>query len=400
MAFSGLAKNINKANQLMKEKIGSAQGTMFDEDFVEMERKVDIYYEMTAELEEKTKEYLQPNAETRAKMSAAKGIYPQPHGVLGECMVEYGKQLDEDGIYAQALVETGESMKQVADIKYTLDDNINMNFVDPLHQLSKKDLKEVMHHRKKLHSRRLDFDSKKRKRDKGGSNVTDEEFKLAEDKFAESWHLAQMGMNNLLENDVEKVTQLVVFAESNLEYHKQCGEILEALVKKLQDKKNVAAMDTKNKFVPKTLSDLGILSTVNGGLPSNRSASPIPSSMNNSARRLSVNEGLSSTKWASTIPSPRNKPTRPQSVNEGLSSNRSTTPIPSPRNNSSQSRSQPSAIALHDFEVENPGELGFNEGDIIKLTQKIDGNWLEGSCNGKTGLFPCTYVKVTVPLPN
>lgn len=35
-----------------------------------------------------------------------------------------------------------------------------------------------------------------------GSHITDEEIKTAEDKFAESLHLAQMGMFNLLENDV------------------------------------------------------------------------------------------------------------------------------------------------------------------------------------------------------
>ena len=35
-----------------------------------------------------------------------------------------------------------------------------------------------------------------------GAHVTDDEIKLAEDKFAESLQLAQMGMHNLLENDV------------------------------------------------------------------------------------------------------------------------------------------------------------------------------------------------------
>jgi len=44
-----------------------------------------------------------------------------------------------------------------------------------------------------------------------GSHITDEEIKLSEDKFAESLHLAQMGMFNLLENDVSCRTTVSLF---------------------------------------------------------------------------------------------------------------------------------------------------------------------------------------------
>ena len=38
----------------------------------------------------------------------------------------------------------GEAMRQMADVKYSLDDNIKQNFLEPLHHLQMKDLKEVM----------------------------------------------------------------------------------------------------------------------------------------------------------------------------------------------------------------------------------------------------------------
>lgn len=42
------------------------------------------------------------------------------------------------------MVEMGDYMKQMADVKYSLDDNIKQNFLEPLHHLQTKDLKEVM----------------------------------------------------------------------------------------------------------------------------------------------------------------------------------------------------------------------------------------------------------------
>lgn len=346
MAFAGLKKQINKANQYVTEKMGGAEGTKLDLDFMEMERKTDVTVELVEELQAKTKEYLQPNPTARAKMAAVKGIsklsgqaksntYPQPEGILADCMLTYGKKLGEDSIFASALVEMGDSLKQMADVKYSLDDNIKQNFLEPLHQLQTKDLKEVMHHRKKLQGRRLDFDCKKRRQAKG-SQITDDEIRSAEEKFAESLQLAQVGMYNLLENDVEQVSQLVTFAEGMLDYHSQCSEILKVLVETLNEKREEAAARPKSEFVPKTLADLNI-------------------------EMLGSQDGMNGGS-SSHLSSPVNKPTHLELLGNGQAQARSTnaSPLPSPMRSPARTPmptkpTQPCCTALYDFEPENPG---------------------------------------------
>ena len=38
-------------------------------------------------------------------------------------------------------------------------------------------------------------------------------------------------------------------------------------------------------------------------------------------------------------------------------------------------------------------QLCFSKGDIVTVTQVLDGGWWEGTLNGKTGWFPSNYVK-------
>lgn len=232
------------------------------DDFNEMEKKTDATSEMVEDIQQKTKEFLQPNPAARAKMAAlklssssgqAKSQYPQSEGILGNALVAHGKKLSENDPLGDALVETGESLKQIADVKYSLDNNVKQNFLEPLQHLQNNDIKEVMviyihvtsshtsnlinflkHHRKKLSTRRLDYDGKRRKQIKGG--ITDEEVRMAQEKFSESLHNASTSMHHFLENDVELISQLAVFSESLMTYYQQCAEVMQDLTTKLYEK--------------------------------------------------------------------------------------------------------------------------------------------------------------------
>jgi len=51
--------------------------------------------------------------------------------------------LSSDLYLGRALVEVGESYKQLAEIKYSMEDCVKQNFLEPLQALQNKDLKEV-----------------------------------------------------------------------------------------------------------------------------------------------------------------------------------------------------------------------------------------------------------------
>jgi endophilin-A len=368
MSLAGLKKQFNKANQYMSEKIGGAKGTEIEDEFIEMERRIDVLGRLVDDLINKTHEFLQPNPASRAKMSTRNAIskirgqeqkilYPQPEGTLGDYMVKHGTDLGDDSLFGGCLIEAGESFKHLAEIKYNLEDNVKQNFLEPLNQLQNKDLKEVNHHRKKMSGRRLDFDCKKRKKEKGGTAVTEEELRAAEDKFEESKNLAENAMQNVLENEVEYISQLQAFVEAEVDYHRQALNTLQSLLGAVEQKRNDAASRPKSEHVPKRVSSF------------RRSESP-----------NSYDE--------------QNEDTEAKSV--GYTYNNIQTPAY--QKSVPDSKKKPMARALYDFIPENEGELGFKEGEYIDLITQVDDNWYEGSVHGQAGFFPVNYVEVVNPL--
>ncbi|KAB5559014.1 hypothetical protein PHYPO_G00023960 [Pangasianodon hypophthalmus] len=384
MSVAGLKKQFHKASQLLSEKISGAEGTKLDEDFMEMERKIDVTNKSVFELLTKTTEYLQPNPASRAKlgmlntMSKIRGQvkttgYPQTEGLLGDCMLRYGRELGDDSTFGCALLDVGEAMKQMADVKDSLDINVKQNFIDPLQTLQDKDLKEIGHHLKKLEGRRLDYDYKKKRQGK----IADDEIKQAVEKFVESKELAERSMFNFLENDVEQVSQLAALIEAALEYHRQSSDILEELNGKLQSRINTASCKPKKEFKPKSI--MSSLEAINS----------------NQHNGVSYTSSLKSTdiQVNHSVNGKIDYISHPPPISPAWSES------PSVNSQTELHMDQPCCRSLYDFEPENEGELGFKEGDIIILTNQIDENWYEGMINGESGFFPINYVEVLVPLP-
>lgn len=57
-------------------------------------------------------------------------------------------------------------------------------------------------------------------------------------------------------------------------------------------------------------------------------------------------------------------------------------------------------IAIHQkkifFLIVPSRELSFKKGDTVYILRKIDQNWYEGEHHGRVGIFPISYVEVSL----
>ncbi|KAM4611760.1 neutrophil cytosol factor 4 [Polymixia lowei] len=61
--------------------------------------------------------------------------------------------------------------------------------------------------------------------------------------------------------------------------------------------------------------------------------------------------------------------------------------------------SSPRAEAMFDFSGSGKLELSLKTGEVIFLLSRVNADWLEGTVNNQTGIFPESFVKIIKPLP-
>eukprot|EP00040_Diaphanoeca_grandis_P031541 m.188711 g.188711 ORF g.188711 m.188711 type:complete len:348 (-) comp32355_c1_seq1:132-1175(-) len=347
-----MSKWLNKRRQAAKEVMNkTAEHTELDPGYVQMQHETDCTRDAVKGLVDKIPYYLHPNPAQRlrtglaSKKGAENGQKRYKHAIIDiqELVTKCGSELDEESAFGKSLAGTGEAFQEMLDLQYALDDKVNQDVIDPWKALIDQDFKDIAYHRKKLNSRRLDYDFKRTTNEglvaKGKPvKYSESDVKVAEEKFNDSKAAAENGMAQMIDTDVEQITQLKALVTAMSEYHSGCSVVLAALTEKME-----AIVDT-NKDKPKR----------------EYLVEKAPTDYNDSD-----DEDMKSPRVSAT-----------------------TSPT-----------SEPSATAVYDFVAENEGELSFSEGDTIMLTERLDENWLSGvNPKGQSGIFPCNYVEIVKDL--
>merc|ERR1712013_848343 len=191
----GLKKQLNRTSQYITEKVarGGKDDTELEEEYFELSRKVDAIEDTVVKMKRRLKEYLQPNSSARAAMAVQTCLYnvrgntgtvetkyTEPEFKLanvflkaGNGLCSVGMFLSEDnnnedeqlrgdaGEYAESLLELGEVFTKLSEHKENMIEDTRVSLLSPLYDMQHKHLKEISFQRKKLESRRLDYEYKK-----------------------------------------------------------------------------------------------------------------------------------------------------------------------------------------------------------------------------------------------
>ncbi len=155
MSIKGFKKSFRKTNELLSEKIGISKPTEYDQRYVMLEKRVDTIARFVDDSREKTHELLQPNPVVRTKLNTVnnwarirgdeKAVpYPHTEGILGEAMERFSDDLGKDSNLGYAMLDLGETLRQISAYKTLLETNVKHNFVEPLTFLKHNQLKSIM----------------------------------------------------------------------------------------------------------------------------------------------------------------------------------------------------------------------------------------------------------------
>ncbi|CEP11464.1 hypothetical protein [Parasitella parasitica] len=364
-----MIKNLGKFRQWTGEKFGGAKVTLQTEDFQRLEQETEHRregYEKVVEALYCVESYL-----LKKKPSPEDGrTKAMPLESLGSCLMHYGTVFPEDSAL-------GQTETRIAALQEALANDIRMSYMTTLEN-GLQEYKEYDSLRKKLESRRLDYDSKINRLNKAKKEKPEleQEMQASRIKYEDTEHDLIQKMAYLQEFENEHRDALFDMIEAQSAYHTQARELLESLKKNWGEGANPDPNDILGKVIVRKSSEESYhsISTDNISSHHRNQQSSIKMSRNNSADTF-ASSAMSFHNSSDLVDHPL-----PKHV-----------PPPLPQSSVDTKNGQ------------NGDEISFKTGDVIEVIDEIDVGWWLGEIHQKRGIFPVNYTEEydpqTQPLP-
>lgn len=399
--MAGLLKKLGQAKQLIGEKYGSTGKTEASADFKKLEQDSDIKFTNLEKIHEACGQYLKTLAGKKAEGQDDKAKV-LPLEAFGACMMKHGSLLTDDSDYGQALIKCGDAQERIATIQLEYAGHIRDSYMASLDR-SMTDMKEYQQLKKKLESRRLDYDAKLNKvqKSKKEKPELEEEMRSAQGKYEESISDLQNRMLKLSESEGDHYSDLVKFVDAELAYFTQCTEVLQNLTRILTDR-SVRAVARPNLSrsgsFSQRLSSITDTGSTTGRTARDMAAEPEAHDLPRSRAQSVLDNSLSRQSSASLS----------EAAHIGAAVGSLSQPDSRRSSVREESWSAPRATvktvrATFEFTGEDGNELTIHKGDIITVMEEIDEGWWIGEIADpaapggvRRGMFPSNYTEPIV----
>ncbi|CAG8462253.1 10852_t:CDS:2 [Ambispora gerdemannii] len=403
-----MKKNIGKLKQWTNEKLGSSQKTETTDEFQDLQQKTDMRHNGFDKLHFATDTYIKTIS--KKKDSIEEKTKTLPIETLGSTMRVYGEEIGTDSPYGLALVRFGIANEKVANAQLEYVTRVREEFLEGL-EFTINDLRQYQSLKRKLESRRLDYDAKlsKVQKSKKEKPELEEEMRAAKQKYEETIEDMSDKMTAVHESEGQYVQELTAFLDAELEFFKKGHEILSAVRKDW--------IESESKFVVRRTP------ARKNTQDSDRSRSDIEEEekksdndsirSSNSTRDFRKGKKVSSPSRSASSKLPaQSKPDRSDNLAIPSSKSRagrtSTSPTPSksidiPNKNSASKKFAISSLkkqvrTLYSYQGEGEEELSMEVGDIITVLEEIDEGWWIGEITTADGtlykgMFPANYTE-------
>ncbi|CAO3693225.1 unnamed protein product [Rhizopus stolonifer] len=392
-----MIKNIGKFKQWTGERLGFAKVTLQTEDFQRLEVETDrkrLAFEKVhaaANIMQSQLGKRKPSPEDNFKTKR------QPNDILGVCWINYGNEFTDDAALGNSLVGFGQAQSRLGDYQEDFANAMKTEYLDKLEE-GMNQFKEYQALRKKLESRRLDYDAKltRLQKSKKEKPELEQEMQAAKIKYEESEYDLIQKLAQLQEFEDEHCEALYQLLELQTQHLTRSLEMVQQ-VKANWGRGTPSVVNARQtKLTSVSRPELGIARQSSTDF----SLSP----------RLSPNIRKPSFQEEPSHLSPRLSPNiRKASIHEEPSHfsprlspaarSEDTRPPLLPRKTSQSTL--PKRKALYDFVASSPDELDFKTNNVIQVVEQLDEGWWLGELEGRRGIFPVNYTEVIQgpPLP-
>jgi len=250
----------SRAKQYTEEKLGNAERTEFDPQFVALELKTENTKNLTERIKNNSTAVLVPNPAARAETLFFDNVPVDKIGMknervtnleyLGNDMIDAGNEFGTTTPYGSALIQVGQAEQKLGVIEKEYIRTGNAGMITPLQSFLDGEMKNIMRERKVLENKRLDLDACKNKVRKARAQMmqpqdegvdyraaldqAESELRLSQSEFDRQVEMTKLLMEGLSQSKTNHRRHLLAFVESQVQYYSAAHAVMQQLDKQLE----------------------------------------------------------------------------------------------------------------------------------------------------------------------